>query len=74
MGIMVNQLNRTIDVIEEAIDELIEMREHFQSNPKLALFYGFSDELSDFAEEELSNVIDRIMNKKRWKDTIGQSI
>tara|TARA_B100000949_G_scaffold88030_1_gene78456 strand:+ start:265 stop:474 length:210 start_codon:yes stop_codon:yes gene_type:complete len=69
VGIMVNQLNRTIDVIEEAIDELIEMRDNW-----FPVGSGFSDELSDFAEEELSNVIDRIMNKKRWKDTIGQSI
>jgi len=66
---MVNQLSKTIDIIEEAIDELIDMRDNW-----FPVGSGFSDELSDFTEDELSKLIDRIMNKKRWKDSIGQSI
>ena len=66
---MVNQLNRTIDIIEEAIDELIDMRDNW-----FPVGSGFSDELSDFTQEELYKVVDRIMSKKRWKDAIGQTI
>ena len=66
---MASQLSETINIIEGAIDELINLHDDW-----FPVGSGFSDELSDFAEEELYNVIDRIMNKKRWKDSIGQSI
>ena len=65
---MVNQLNRTIDVIEEAIDELIEMRDNW-----FPVGSGFSDELSEFTAEKLYEILNKIESKK-WYDDIGQEI
>jgi len=65
---MASQLSETINIIEGAIDELINLHDDW-----FPVGSGFSDELSEFTAEKLYDIINKIESKK-WYDDIGQSV
>ena len=58
------QLRKTIDIIENAIDELIDEFDGYASG---------NEELLNYALDDLENLKEKIINKK-WYDSIGQSL
>jgi len=58
------QLRLTIDVLENAMDEVSEIYDNMGAG---------NEDLVDYTQNELENLIEKILNKK-WTDVIGQRI